>query len=359
VVAVTDDYEDVADGAPSECIYSVRAADVKLRRVEWLWDGWIPRGKISVLDGNPGLAKSTITLYLAARITTGRAMPDGAAGISGAVVVVSYEDDPADTIVPRFLTAGGDGSRMHLANVVKTADSVEPFELPDHVPHLEALTISTGAVLVVIDPLMAALAGDVKSGIDHDVRRALAPLKSMAERTGAAVLVVRHLNKSAKVTDPLLRGGGSIGIIGAARAGLIVGRDPDDPSRRVLALSKSNLAPDTRPSLAYCVETDAEYDVGRLRWLGTCDQTARDLLDADQEPTGAVGEAASVLRELLEEGPQLATEAKSYCNDAGISGRTLDRAKKSLGVQARPRVNGDGRTWWWSLPTEERQGGRL
>ena len=157
----------------------------------------------------------------------------------------------------------------------------------------------------------------------------------------------------------LLRGGGSIGIIGAARAGLIVGCDPDDPNRRVLALSKSNLAPDTRSSLIYRVETDAEYDVGRLRWLGTCDRTARDLLATDQDPTGAVGDAASILREFLEDGPQLATEAKRYCRDAGISGRTLDRAKKFLGVHAQPRVNGDGRKWWWSMPTEERQGGRL
>lgn len=344
--------------APVEAIYAQRASEVETRPVEWLWNPYIPRGKLAAFDGLPGLGKSSITLDLAARVTTGRPMPDGRPGVEGDVVMVSYEDDAADTIVPRFLAAGGNPERLHLVDGVRTAEGIGPLELPDHIAMLEALVEDTQAVLVVIDPLMAALAGDVKSAVDHHVRRALAPLRSLAERTRAAVLVVRHLNKSSKVSDPILRGGGSIGIIGAARAGLIVAQDPDDPDRRVLAISKSNLAPGGHPSLGYRVVTDDAHGVGAIEWLGESRHQAGDLLrDGTDEPRGvAVSEAVATLRELLEDGPQPADEAKRYCRDAGIAPRTLDRAKKRLGVRARPQLNGKRKRWWWELPSvgEER-----
>jgi len=342
---------------PPSTIHAVRACDVEPRAVEWLWEPWIPRGKLTVLDGLPGLAKSTITLDLAARVTQARPMPDGAKGVGGAVVMVSYEDDLADTIVPRFLAAGGDTERFHLGDSVRTSEGLAPLELPDHTDALEALMVDTGAVLVVIDPLMAGLAGDVKSAVDHHVRRALAPLRSMAERTRAAVLLVRHLNKSSKISDPVLRGGGSIGIIGAARAGLLVAHDPDDPDRRVLAISKANLAPSGHPSLGYRVVTDNVHGVGAIQWLGESRHQARDLLRDSEEPRrGAVSDAVGTLQELLADGPVPAKEAKAYCQEAGIASRTLDRAKNHLGVRARPRLDGDRKHWVWELPLgEERQ----
>jgi hypothetical protein len=221
-------------------LLAVRAADVEVRAVEWLWTNRIPRGKPVVLDGAPGLAKSTITIDLAARITTARSMPDGTPGIAGAVILISYEDDPGDTIVPRLLAAGGDPSKLFLADTVQSDEGPRPLELPLDVDKLELLIGETGAVLLVVDPLMAGLGADVRTNVDHHVRRALAPIKSMAERTGVAVLVVRHLNKMAKVTDPVLRGGASIGIIGFARAGLIVARDPDDPDHRLARAQRAD-----------------------------------------------------------------------------------------------------------------------
>ncbi len=295
---------------------------------------------------------------VAARVTTGRAMPDRSPGFDGAVIMVNYEDDAADTIVPRFLAAGGNPERLILSDTVKSAGGLDPLELPTHVEHLEELVNKTEAVLVVIDPLMAALAGDVKSGIDHSVRRALSPIRSMAERTGASVVVIRHLNKNVKIGDPIMRGGGSIGIIGAARAGLIVGQDPDDSTRRVLAISKTNLAPGGEPSLVYRVKSDPELNVGAIEWLGYTERTAREIIDPDQaESSGsAVGEAVGILREYLEDGPKLATDAQKYCAEAGIAKRTLDRAKKRINVKARPRDNGAGRRWYWELSEgEERQ----
>ena len=212
--------------------------------------------------------------------------------------------------------------------------------------------VETGATLVVIDPLMAALAGDVKTGFDHHIRKALAPLRSMAERTRAAVVIIRHFNKNTKINDPILRGGGSIGIIGAVRAGLIVGTDPDDPSCKVLAVSKCNLAPEGQPSLRYRVVTDDEYGVGAIEWLGKTDRTARDLLDPDnvEDLGGQIGEAVSVLGEFLKHGPRLATECKYHCGKEGVADRTLDRAKDRLGVRSRLVANGKAKAWWWELP---------
>jgi hypothetical protein len=281
-------------------------------------------------------------------------MPDGSACVPGVVVLYSQEDDAEDTIVPRFKAAGGDPARLILAGEVRTADGIAPLDLPDHVAQLEALVTKHQAVLVVVDPLMAALPGDVKTGIDHHARRALAPVRALAERTRAAVLLIRHLNKASKITDPILRGGGSIGIIGAARAGLVVGRDPDDPTLRVLARSKMNLAPEGLPSIAYRVVGNDAYNVGEIEWCGSSERSAEELMAAPApELKGAIGDAVSVLREFLADGPQTAEECKRYAKGAGVSPRTLDRAKTQLGVIARPRTNGSKRReWYWELPAE-------
>ena len=212
----------------------IQASQVKVRPVEWFWEGRIPLGKVTVLDGSPGLAKTTIAIDLAARCTSGAPMPDGKAGTTGAVIFVGYEDDLADTLVPRFLAAGGDPHELYFADTITSEDGPRQLEIPEDIPHLEDQVRNLGAILVVIDPLMAALGIDVKTGIDHHVRRALKPLRDMAERTGAAVVLIRHLNKAVNVSDPIMRGGGSIGIIGAARAGLIVARDPEDEDRRIV-----------------------------------------------------------------------------------------------------------------------------
>jgi hypothetical protein len=237
-----------------------------------------------------------------------------------------------------------------------TAEGLEPVCIPDHVAALESLVRDTGAVLVAIDPIMASFGPHLKTGIDHHVRRALAPLRAMAQKTRTAVLIVRHLTKDTKVTDPVLRGGGSIGIIAAARHGLMAGKDPDDPDRRVLAVTKSNIGRDDISSLAYEVVEDPVYRVSAIKWLGGSDRTAKDLLkaDSDCESKSARGYAVSILREFLEDREQLADACKKYMKEAGVSQRTLDRAKKTLGVRARPQKGEDGNThWWWNLPSRK------
>jgi putative DNA primase/helicase len=160
---------------------------------------------------------------------------DGTPTEAAGAVIVSAEDGDSDTIRPRFDAAGGDPNRVLLLGDDK------PFAIPGDIPRLDRAVKQLGAALVVVDPVMAFLSGNVNSNRDQDVRRALTPLKRMAERTGAAVVLVCHLNKTPG-GNPLYRGGDSIGIIGAARSGMVVGKHPDDAEIRVVAGQKNNLS---------------------------------------------------------------------------------------------------------------------
>ena len=229
------------------------AADVAPERVRWLWRGRIPLGKVTVLDGDPGLGKSTLMADIAARVTTARLLPDdsrSALDNPASVLVLSAEDGAGDTIRPRLEAAGADLERVQIwhCNLDDDASEMLP-SLPEDIGLLANLIQEHEVALVTIDPLMAYLSANTHSFRDQDVRRALAPLAKVGEATGAAIVLVRHLNK-APGGAAIYRGGGSIGIIGAARSGLLVAKHPDDETRRVLASTKSNLGPPP-PSLAY------------------------------------------------------------------------------------------------------------
>jgi hypothetical protein len=333
----------------------VRVGDVAPERVRWLWRGRIPRGKVAVLDGDPGVGKSTITLSVAAKVTTGAPFPDGHRPEPADVLLLSAEDDIADTIRPRLEAAGADLDRVEVLTDVCEQDAPpRPAELPADLDRLEAVVKDRAAALVVVDPLMAFLAGTVDAHRDQDVRRALAPLAAMAARTGAAVVVVRHMNKG-PASNPLYRGGGSIGIIGAARAGLLAAFDPDDDGRRVLAMTKSNLAA-IPEALAYRLVTDELRGVAKVVWDGTTGHTAADLLRAparDDDEAPARSEAEAFLADLLAEGPVPTRQVQAEAREAGMAWRTVERAKASLGVVAervgKPGPKGDA-AYYWRLP---------
>jgi hypothetical protein len=331
----------------------LRVADVQAERVCWLWAGWVPRGKVAVLDGDPGLGKSTALLDLAARVSAGSTLPDESAlGAAADVLVLSAEDGIADTIRPRLEAAGADLNRVHVLASVRDDEAERPPELPADLPLIERITGERDVALIVVDPLLAFLAGSVDSHRDQDVRRSLHALATVAERTGAAIVVVRHLNKTGG-SRALYRGGGSIGIIGAARSGLLVAEDPHEPDRRVLASIKSNLA--KRPdALAFRLVPDADRDVARISWEGVVDLDADALLGprlTDSDRT-AHNEAADFLREMLDAGPRAAGEVKTAARAAGIAERTLDRAKTAMAVRAvKEGFGADGR-WLWALPND-------
>lgn len=321
-------------------------ANVRPERVEWLWPGRIPRGKLTILDGDPGVGKTTLTADLAARVSQGDSMPGETSGRSPAgVLLVSAEDGVADTLRPRVEAAGADLYRVH---ALPQHEAV-PLDLgdPAHLDYLRAAIREHEVALVVIDPLMAYL-GTAESHKDQDVRRVLGPLSRFAEEEGVTILAVRHLNKSGG-GNALYRGGGSIGITAAARSVLLVARDPDDDSRRILAVSKCNLSAPV-PALAFRIVT--ENETARVAWEGATEHTTAQLLAAprpDDEP-GALDEAVGFLREALARGPMLSAALDREARAAGVSERTLKRARKELRLHA--HKDGPSGAWTTYLPGE-------
>lgn len=332
----------------------VRLSDVTPERVRWLWRGRLPRGKLVVLDGDPDKGKSTMAVDLAARISTASPMPDGERlERPEAVVVMSAEDGLADTIRPRLDAAGADTSRVVAFTEVRLPDGTARLpSLPADLDLLEGVVAKEGAALVVVDVLNAYLGAAVDSYRDQDVRRALHPLAAMAERTGATVLCLRHLTKGSGGANALYRGTGSIGIVGAARVGLVAAVDPDDESRRILAVGKCNLAA-KEPALIYRLVPDEERAVARVCWEGVSHHTADRLLvtrDERDEDAGPRDEAIAFLSDLLATGAVPAKVGKLEAAEAGIASRTLDRAKKSLGVRSvKLGKPGEPGQWMWTL----------
>lgn len=330
------------------------AADVMPEPVRWLWPGRIPLGKLTVIDGDPGLGKSTMMADIAARVTTHGLMPDGSrSALEGpaGVLVLSAEDGAGDTIRPRLEAAGADLERVQIwdANLDDDGSEMLP-SLPEDIGLLAGLIQEHGVAMVTIDPIMAYLGAKTNSYRDQDVRRALAPLAKIGEATGAAIVLVRHLNK-AMGGSAIYRGGGSIGIVGAARSGLLVGRDPEHEERCILASTKSNLGP-APPSLAYRLEGHVN-GAGYVVWEGVTTHTADALVSQPQgdEERTARDDAVDFLRDVLVAGPMPAKDVQRQAREAGISEMTLRRAKGPANVTWRREGFGKDGTVLWEIPT--------
>ncbi len=331
----------------------VRLSEVAPERVTWLWQNYLPLGKLVVLDGDPGVGKSMLTIDLAARVSTGSPMPDRTAPLKGAALILSAEDGLADTIRPRIDAAGGDPDQIITITEIsyQGADGLasRPVRIPDDLAAIERVISEHGVVLVVVDVLMAFLNGEVNSHRDQDVRRALHPAATMAERTGCCVVVLRHLNKAPGV-NAVYRGGGSIGIVGAARAGFMVGIDPSDDTgrRRVLAPVKSNLGPEP-PALAYRLVPDELHGCARVEWDGVSEHKASGLLAEPGDPQDRTErhEAAEWLTGYLTDhgGEARAGDVFKAGKIDGHAERTLKRARDRAGVTSRPAGFGQGTVW--------------
>lgn len=347
---------DQHQGSDDSQLTVVRASDVQVEKPEFLWPGRIVLGKLGVLDGDPDHGKSTITIDLAARVSTGAGMPDGSSGLTEPrdVVLLSAEDAAGDTIVPRLIAAGADLKRVHIVTAASDREVPRAVSLPNDLNEVQALVEANRAVLVVIDPLNAYLDKRVDPYKDHDVRRALYPFAQLADQTGASILCVRHLPKTPP-RSAAMAGMGSVGIIGAARWGLIVFADPDTRGRYVLAVTKSNLAkPEDRRSLAYrIVESDYDSDVPRIQWEGEVPYTANALLRRQRETALRLDEAEEFLLDYLSGGPRPALEVYEAASEHGIKRRTLQRAKLRLGVISQRQGFGAGSSSLWMLPPTE------
>jgi hypothetical protein len=338
----------------------VRLADVKPERVEWLWHGRIPRGKLTILEGDPKVGKSTLAIDVAARVTTGTAFPDGYVPEVGSVLLLTAEDGLADTVRPRLDAAGADAGRVHAWESVAVdggdgnPGGIRPPSLPQDIDALESLIVRYGVALVIVDVLNAYLGAAVDGHKDQDVRRALMPLAKLAENTRTAILVLRHLNKS-QGGSALYRGGGSIGIAGAARSILLVAVDPDDKDRRVLVSQGTNIAAEPE-ALVYELGSVPDLGCARVRWLGTSTHTSESLLaTTSHEERGALTDARRFVVNLMANGSVRAQDAKKLGEQEGIKGRTLDRARDVEGVTLRRDGFGKGAVVWWDPPADARQ----
>jgi hypothetical protein len=306
-------------------------SDVSPERVQWLWPRRIPLGKITILDGDPGLGKSLITLDVAARVTRNREMPDGTPGAAGGVVLASAEDGLADTVRPRLDAAGADVTRV-LDLTFTDSDRTRLLQIPNDLARLEEGIRRVGAVLVIIDPVYSFLSGAFNTDKDSQVRQALTPLAKLAERMQVAVILVRHLNKSEQ-TKAIYRGGGSIGFIGLARSGLLVAKSRAG-EELVLVSTKSNLAPKP-PALRYCLKSgDGEWPT--VEWLGSSIETADELLAPVMPPPRAskTQAAADFLCKQLSAGPVSSKVLEAAAAESGISTKTYQRARELAGVQS-------------------------
>ena len=327
---------------------TLKLSQVQKKPVEWLWPGYVPLGKLTVLDGDPDLGKSTLLLDLAARISTHGVMPDGKQGVCGGVLLLSAEDGVLEdmSILPRLLAAWANVERIEVKN--EAGQDRHPPVIPLDLPEIEEDLKRSDARLLLIDTLTAFLAVDTRS--DQEVRRALHPLKLIAERCRCAVIYLRHLNKGTS-TKAMYRGGGSIAIIGAARAGLLVAKDSDD-GRNVLAQTKHNLGPEM-PSLTYELVL-TEYDVCRIVWTGTSPKRADELLQApatmaaraeEEEAKSKLELAREWLADFLNEGPRPVKVCHAEAGKVGITKQTLQRAAAVL--VGKPKMS-EG-VWYWSL----------
>jgi hypothetical protein len=295
------------------------------------------------------------------------------------VVYFTAEDDPADTLRPRLEAAGGDPSRLLVVTTIHETD--DEGRTRERLPNFRDLAVIARAItrvharLVVFDPFMAYLDRETSSFRDQDVRAVLTPLARVAARTGAAFLLIRHLNKAVG-GSALYRGGGSIGIIGAARSGLLAARDPDDPARCVLASVKNNLGPPP-PALAYSIVgttlpdtpggpgsgpndgPDGPIAAPRVVWHGESARDADELLappgmnDRDEESSPQTGRGMVLLPELLADGPRPEVEVRRAAVEAAIGWTTMKRAKRALGVVSRRESaagSHGGGCWRWALP---------
>jgi archaellum biogenesis ATPase FlaH len=326
---------------------AIRMSSVDAREVNWLWKPWIPLGKITVMDGDPGLGKSQILIDLAARLSTHGVMPDGYQGPIGTSIILSAEDDKHDTIRPRLDAAQADLSKVIIIDEMRTANSRRPIALPQDLMPIFSIVKKLQAKLLIIDPFMAYLEG-LDAVKDQEVRKALHRFKSMAEHTQCAMILLRHLNKAGGA-KAIYRGGGSIGIIGAARVGLLVAQDPEQSEQGILACSKSNVA--IKPPALTFTLTGTPNGYSRVLWSGTSKLTADEIItpQAPEEYQGAVQEAISFLEDCLSEGPKTAEAVKLQAKQSGISERTLKRAKAKLGIKTvKDGFNGH---WVWKLPS--------
>jgi hypothetical protein len=345
--AIRERLADAQDfGRPTPKARSICMASVEPKPIDWLWRPRIALGKLTIIAGDPGLGKSMLTASLMAHVTTARTWPDGASCPLGSAILVSGEDDPADTIRPRLDMAGANVARIEYLQSVNDNNSERGFTLADVVPLAGLLETIGDCKLIVIDPVSAYLGG-TDSHKNADIRALLAPLAQMAAGHGVAIVAVSHLNK-AQAGTALSRITGSLAFVAAARAAYVVARCPEDSKRRLVLPIKNNLGNDVT-GMAYRIaeERDTPYVVWEKDPVTVSADEA--LAPIHESPRAARGDAQDFLTELLANGPVSVKDIKGEGKEAGFSWSTLRRAKDEIGVKSKRTGFSKDDGWSWYL----------
>ena len=318
------------------------ARQVTQQSVSWFWQDRLPWGRPVLLDGDGNEGKSLVSLDLAARLTTGRPMPDGAPSPGvGDVLILQEEDSTEDTVCPRLAALGADLDRVSF--LTSSADDPEPLRIPTELAALDRAIRDTDARLVIIDPLYSFLDRSVLAGDERSIRRAFRPLHRLARDRDCVILMIRHLTKQHR-SRALYRGIGGMAMINSCRSAWLVGRDPYDRERRVLAEQKMNIA-HAQPSLAFRIQGTGQAAV--IEWLGPTELLADHLVGAAASPS--LIRACEFLGEFLKDGPRLRPDVMAAAARCGIAERTLNRARKHLKGQSRTLTRNHIRYTYWLL----------
>lgn len=318
-----------------ETVKIIRMSDVELTPVDWLWKPYLPFGKLSVLQGNPGEGKTYFAMHLAAACTNGKLLPNMERMEPFNVIYQTAEDGLGDTVKPCLIEAGAD-----LDRVLVIDDSDVQLTLSDE--RIEKAIIENNAQLVIIDPIQAYLGADVDMNRANEVRPIFMRLGQVAQRTGCAILLIGHLNKAAGMQS-LQRGLGSIDIAAAVRSVMFIGKLKHDPSMRILTHEKSSLAPPGM-SLAFSLG-----DEGGFRWVGEYDITADEMLSGiEPQRETKTQQAKDLICALLAGGKQVLSEdIDKAALERGIPGRTVRDAKRELGDALKSKiVEGRKKVFW-------------
>ena len=313
----------------------IRMSDVELTPVDWLWKPYLPFGKLSVLQGNPGEGKTYFAMHLAAACTNGKLLPNMERMEPFNVIYQTAEDGLGDTVKPRLIEAGAD-----LDRVLVIDDSEVQLTLSDE--RIEKAIVENNARLVIIDPIQAYLGADVDMNRANEVRPIFMRLGQVAQRTGCAILLIGHLNKAAGMQS-LQRGLGSIDIAAAVRSVMFIGKLKHDPTMRILTHEKSSLAP-PGVSLAFSLG-----DEGGFRWVGEYDITADEMLSGiEPQRETKTQQAKDLICALLAGGKQVLSEdIDKAALERGIPGRTVRDAKRELGDALKSKiVEGRKKVFW-------------
>jgi len=328
----------------------VKASDVIIRPVKWLWPGVLAMGKMVFIAGDPGLGKSQVCLYIAAIVSKGGKWPVSEENCEkGSVLILSAEDGAEDIIVPRLKAVSTDLEQIQIVKAVKVEkDKERAFDLTKDVENLRrAAKLIENVSLIIVDPISAYM-GNTDSHRNTDVRAALIPAIEFAEEIGACLLCVTHLNKSGK-GSALSRVTGSIAFTAAARASFLVIRDSSDPDRRLMLTLKNNLAKDTN-GFAYkvCEKKWSGITASHITWEKEyIDLIADEVLSTEgqsEENKGMVEEF--LLQELADGSEVLCNTLYKKAKVMEIHPKALWKAKKKLGVRHKKLGFTEGFVWY-------------